>query len=56
MFGTELSSFCLEHGYVLSDIDHLGTDSGSFTFGLTSGGSWGLGALGPAILWGPLQW
>ena len=22
----------------------------------TSGGSWGLGALGPAILWGPLQW
>ena len=21
-----------------------------------SGGSWGLGALGPAILWGPLQW
>ena len=24
VFGTELSSFCLEHGYVLSDIDHLG--------------------------------
>ena len=22
---------------------------------LVSGGSWGLGALGPAILWGPLQ-
>ena len=21
-----------------------------------SGGSWGLGALGPAILWGPRQW
>ena len=32
VFGTELSSFCLEHGYVLSDIDHLGADSGSFTF------------------------
>ena len=23
--------------------------------GLISGGSWGLGALGPAILWGPMQ-
>ena len=32
VFGTELSSFCLEHGYVLSDIDHHGADSGSFTF------------------------
>ena len=27
-----------------------------FSGGLHSGGSWGLGALGPAILWGPLQW
>ena len=32
VFGTELSSFCLEHDYVLSDIDHLGAHSGSFTF------------------------
>ena len=31
VFGTELSSFCLEHDYVLSDIDHLGALSGSFT-------------------------
>ena len=31
-FVTALSSFCLEHGYVLSDIDHLGADGGSFTF------------------------
>ena len=23
---------------------------------MTSGGSWGLGAMGPAIMWGPLQW
>ena len=26
-----------------------------FIWDLGSGGSWGLGALGPAILWGPLQ-
>ena len=32
VFGKELSSFCLEHDYVLSDIDHLGALSGSFTF------------------------
>ena len=32
VFGTELSSFCLEHDYVLSDIDHLGAHSGSFAF------------------------
>ena len=31
VFGTELSSLCLEHGYVLSDIDHLGAASGAFT-------------------------
>ena len=24
LFGKELSSFCSEHDYVLSDIDHLG--------------------------------
>ena len=23
---------------------------------VASGGSWDLGAMGPAILWGPLQW
>ena len=27
----------------------------SFTGNRLSGGSWGIGALGPAILWGPLQ-
>ena len=31
VFGKEPSSFCLEHDYVLSDIDHLGALSGSFT-------------------------
>ena len=32
IFGTELSYFCLEHDYVLSDIDHIWAYSGSFTF------------------------
>ena len=32
VFGSELSSFCTEHSYVISDIEHLGIDSGSFTF------------------------
>ena len=32
VFGSELSSFCTEHGYVVSDIEHMGIDSGSFTY------------------------
>ena len=32
VFGSELSSFCTDHSYVISDIEHLGIDSGSFTF------------------------
>ena len=32
VFGSELSSFCTEHSYVIYDIEHLGIDSGSFTF------------------------
>ena len=32
VFGSELSSFCTEHRYVISDIEHLGIDSGSFTY------------------------
>ena len=29
-FGSELSSFCTEHRYVIYDIEHVGIDSGSF--------------------------
>ena len=33
VFGSELSSFCTDHdSYVISDIEHLGIESGSFTF------------------------
>ena len=32
VFGSELSSFCTEHRYVISDIEHLGIDGGSFTY------------------------
>ena len=33
VFGSsELSSFCTEHKYVTSDIEHVGIDSGSFTY------------------------
>ena len=32
VFGSELSTFCTEHSYVLSDVDRLGCCSDSFTF------------------------
>ena len=32
VFGSELSSFCTDHSYIISDIEHLGIDSGCFTF------------------------
>ena len=32
VFGSELSSFCTEHRYVIFDIEHLCIDSGSFTY------------------------
>ena len=32
VFGSELSSFCTEHRYVVSDIEYMGIDSGSFTY------------------------
>ena len=32
MFGSELSTFCTEHSYVLSDVDRLGCGSDSFTY------------------------
>ena len=32
VFGSELSTFCTEHNYVLSDVDRLGCGSDSFTF------------------------
>ena len=32
VFGSELSTFCIEHSYVLSDVDRLGCCSDSFTF------------------------
>ena len=32
VFGSELSSFCTEHRYVISDIEHMGIDSDSFTY------------------------
>ena len=32
VFGSELSTFCTEHNYVLSEVDRLGCGSGSFTY------------------------
>ena len=32
LFGSELSTFCTEHSYVLSDVDRLGCCSDSFIF------------------------
>ena len=32
IFGAELISFCDEHGYIISDVDKLGLESGAFTY------------------------
>ena len=32
IFGAELISFCEEHGYIISDVDKLGLESGAFTY------------------------
>ena len=32
VFGSELSTFCTEHSYIISDVDRLGCCSDSFTF------------------------
>ena len=32
IFGAELISFCEEHGYIISDVDKFGLESGAFTY------------------------